>query len=80
MIVYWQQGYTIDWNWSAELTVWTTSRDRAEQLVATHRLDRIPRSEHEAVGYAQRWWDRAGRAEMATATAGGARPEAAPRS
>lgn len=65
MIVYWQNGYLIDWDWAATLTVWTTGRDRAEQLVGHHRLDRVPDSSRKAVAAAQQWWQKTGRAKTA---------------
>lgn len=64
MIVYAQPGYALDWDWSAELVVWSTSPDRADRVVARHRLDRIPRSEADAVVAARRWWRRDGRAGL----------------
>ena len=75
MIVYWQHGYLIDWNWAAELAVWTTSSDRAEQLVAAHRLDRVPRSGRDAVAVAEQWWHRTGRAGIAAARDRAGKPE-----
>lgn len=65
MIVYAQPGYAIDWDWSAELSVWSTHPDHADQVIARHRLDRAPRSEAEAAA-ARRWWHRAGRQSLQT--------------
>ncbi len=64
MIVYAQPGYAVDWDWSQEFGVWSTHPDNADRLVATHHLDRTPRSEQQAAAIARRWWLRQGRAEV----------------
>jgi hypothetical protein len=61
VIVHAQHGYAIDWDWAGKLTVWATDPDRALSLVATHRLERRPGDEHEAVVAARRWWQDEGR-------------------
>lgn len=59
MIVYTHPGVVIDWNWSDELTAWTTRGARddwADAVIVKHRLGFRPGSEHGAAAAAQRWW------------------------
>lgn len=59
MIVYAHHGVAIDWNWSNELTAWSTTGARdgwAESPIARHQLDHSPRSELAAAAAAGRWW------------------------
>lgn len=56
--MYAERGYAIDWDWSAELTLWRTGPDRADRVVTTHRLDRRPKDEHHAAVAARQWWRR----------------------
>jgi len=67
MIVYAQPGFAVDWDWSDELTVWSTRHDRADRRIATHRLDHTPRREHDAAIAAARWWRHEGRSNITTA-------------
>lgn len=69
MIVYAQPGFAIDWSWLDELTVWSTGHDRADRLIATHRLDHAPHNERAAATVAARWWRHEGRSSVATAAA-----------
>ncbi|MGH3744142.1 MAG: hypothetical protein ACRDTP_04705 [Mycobacteriales bacterium] len=67
MIVLWQDGYMVDWDWATQLTVWTSGPDRAEERVGTHRLDSVPGSERKAFAAARQWWQQTGQAEITRA-------------
>lgn len=60
MIVFGQRGFAIDWDWSTELTVWSSDGDTVQARVATHSLPRVPEKEREAAVLARRWWRQEG--------------------
>lgn len=64
MIVHTEPGYAIDWDWSTDLTVWSTGVDRFEKVLGTHQLERVPRRQSQAARMAAAWWQRAGREEL----------------
>lgn len=70
MIVFEQDGFAIDWNWSTELAVWSDNGARLLAQVATHTLPQTPKSERQAIALARRWWRREGRASYGDATPG----------
>jgi hypothetical protein len=65
VIVYSQPGFAVDWDWSAQLTVWSTDPTRFDQVIARHREDHPLDGKRTAAAVARRWWRNASQDEVA---------------
>jgi hypothetical protein len=64
-------GFTVDWNWQRNLTVWTLAGRRYEpqfdSKVLEHELPVRPTSERQAHAAARGWWRTQGRTQALAA-------------